>query len=75
MQPSDVNSAEPNSYGVALTKSGDVWRVSILDFAGQPVSDRSFSSEDEAGTFASTVRQHIDWLSEERFRDYYRIEG
>ena len=69
-----MKAAEPNSYGVALTKSGDVWRVSILDFAGQPVSDRSFSSEEQAGTYASSVRQHIDWLSEERFRDYYRIE-
>jgi len=70
-----VKAVEPNSYGVALTKSGDDWRVSILDYAGQPVSDRSFGSETEAGTFASSVRQHIDWLSEERFRDYYRIEG
>lgn len=69
-----MGAREPNSYGVALTKTGEAWRVSILDFAGQPVSDRSFPSEDDAATFASSVRQHINWLSEERFRDYYRIE-
>ena len=69
-----MNAVEPNSYGVAVTKASDEWRVSILDFAGQPVVDRSFSTEAEAGTFASTVRQHIGWLSEERFRDFYRIE-
>ena len=69
-----MDAQEPNSYGVALTKTGDTWRVSILDFAGQPVSDRPFASEKRAATYASSVRQHINWLSEERFRDYYRIE-
>lgn len=69
-----MNARESNSFGVAVTKTGDAWRVSILDFAGQPVSERPFSSEELAATYASSVRQHINWLSEERFRDYYRIE-
>jgi hypothetical protein len=29
----------------------------------------------EARTYASTVRQHIFWLSPEKFREYYRIEA
>lgn len=66
--------AEPNSYGVAMAGSSESWRVAILDQAGQPVSERVFSAEDQAMAYASSVRQHIGWLSEERFRDYYRIE-
>ena len=31
------------------------------------------SDETEARTFASTVRQHIAWLSEARFREIYRL--
>ena len=30
-------------------------------------------TDSEARIFASTVRQHLYWLSAERFRQYYRI--
>jgi hypothetical protein len=30
--------------------------------------------EAEARTFASTVQQHIYWLSPEKFREYYRLD-
>ena len=34
---------------------------------------RACRDETEARTFASTVRQHIAWLSEPRFREIYRL--
>jgi hypothetical protein len=47
----------------------------ILDPSGREVSTRSCSDETEARTFASTVRQHAYWLSEAKFREYYRLSG
>ncbi len=40
--------------------------------AGMP-SSRACRDETEALTYASTVRQHIYWLSEEKLREYYRL--
>ena len=40
---------------------------------GREVSVRACRDETEAATFASTVRQHIAWLSEPRFREIYRL--
>jgi hypothetical protein len=52
------------------------WSVSILDPEGREVAVRACRDETEALTFASTVRQHIAWLSEARFREIYRlVEG
>jgi hypothetical protein len=39
------------------------------------VSARACRDEVEARTYASTVRQHIEWLSEETFRSYYALGG
>ena len=47
--------------------------VEIIDPSGEVVHARACGSEDEARTYASTVRQHIGWLSEARFREYYRL--
>jgi hypothetical protein len=47
--------------------------VAIVDPAGREASLRACRDETEARTFASTVRQHAGWLSEERFREIYRI--
>jgi hypothetical protein len=49
------------------------WVVTILDPEGVERLTQRYPSEDEASTFASTVRQHLGWLSEERFRAYYRL--
>ena len=49
-------------------------RVAILDPQGAEALARTCADEEEAGLFASTVRQHIGWLSEPRFREYYRLE-
>jgi hypothetical protein len=52
---------------------GDRWSVAVLDPKGREVAVRACRGETEARTFASTVRQHIAWLSEARFREIYRL--
>ncbi len=64
--------AGENGYEVALEDSSG-WRVVIRDPAGHLVAERVCRSAAEARTYASTVRQHIYWLSPEKFREYYRI--
>jgi hypothetical protein len=49
------------------------WSVAILDPEGREIALRACRDEAEARTFASTVRQHIAWLSEARFREIYRL--
>jgi hypothetical protein len=65
----------PNRYLVREERTGEGWSVAILDPGGRTVFSRPCGSESEARTFASTVRQHAYWLSEEKFRDYYRLQG
>lgn len=62
-----------NGFGVELRQADDGVHVVITDIAGTVVADRSCSDGAEARTYASTVRQHIYWLSPEKFREYYRI--
>jgi len=52
---------------------GIEWSVAILDPGGREFAVRACRDETEARTFASTVRQHIAWLSEARFREIYRL--
>jgi hypothetical protein len=47
--------------------------VTIVDPSGASVSTRACGDEVEARTYASTVRQHIEWLSETKFREYYAL--
>jgi hypothetical protein len=49
------------------------WSVVIVDADGVDVSTRACRDETEAWTYASTVRQHAYWLSDEKFREYYRL--
>jgi hypothetical protein len=49
------------------------WSVEIVDPRGREVASRACRDQTEAETFASTVRQHIAWLSEPRFREIYRL--
>ena len=63
-----------NRYSVHV--EGDAergWRVVIVDPAGQEASERPCRHETEAQAYASTVRQHIYWLSEPKFRRQYRL--
>jgi hypothetical protein len=52
---------------------GIEWSVAILDPEGREIALRACRDETEARTFVSTVRQHIAWLSEARFREIYRL--
>lgn len=62
-----------NGFAVQVNEDGGSWRVSILDPAGAVVGERACRDHVEARTYASTVRQHIYWLSPETFRAYYRV--
>jgi hypothetical protein len=46
----------------------------IVDAEGNDLSSRACRDETEAWTYASTVRQHAYWLSDEKFREYYRLD-
>jgi hypothetical protein len=45
----------------------------VLDPSGGEVFERPCSDESAAEMFRSTVEQHISWLSEPKFRRYYRL--
>ena len=62
-----------NGYSVRVREGQGSWSVAIVDPRGREVSVRACRDEPEAETFASTVRQHIAWLSEPRFREIYRL--
>lgn len=63
----------PNHYRVLTHRDDDGWWVAIVDPDGHEVSIRPCGDEVQARTYASTVRQHLEWLSEPKFRDYYRL--
>ena len=68
-----ASAAPPNGFTVEIRRGGDGWSVAIVDTAGVDASVRGCRDEVEAHTYASTVRQHAYWLSEEQFRRYYRL--
>ena len=72
---SDASNAQAtaNRYAVREAEGAQGWDVVILDPEGSEVWRRACRSESEARTFGSTVRQHVYWLSEEKFREYYRL--
>jgi hypothetical protein len=63
-----------NGFAVRLRREHDGWEVRIIDPAGGVAGTRYCSDETEARTYASTVQQHIFWLSPARFREYYRLD-
>jgi hypothetical protein len=65
--------ATANRYAVDVRRGEEGWTVAILDPAGRDASTRACRDETEALTYASTVRQHIYWLSEEKLREYYQL--
>jgi hypothetical protein len=65
--------SEANAYRVDVREGEGGWNVVILDPDGREVSARACRDESEAWTYASTVRQHAYWLSEQKFREYYRL--
>ena len=71
MEPDEARGAD--GYAVTVEEGPDGWRVDILDARGAVVGSRACRDHIEARTYASTVRQHISWLSPEKFREYYRV--
>ena len=67
--------AAVNRYTVREAEGDQGWDVVIADPKGAEVWRRACRTETEARTFASTVRQHVYWLSEDKFREYYRLSG
>jgi hypothetical protein len=65
---------EPNGFTVRLRREHHGWEVQIVDPGGAVAGARFCSDEAEARTYASTVQQHIFWLSPVRFREYYRLD-
>jgi hypothetical protein len=65
----------PNRYGVVTHHDDRGWRVGIVDARGREVASRACGDEGDARTYASIVLQHVEWLSEAKFREYYRIAG
>ncbi|MGH2641272.1 MAG: hypothetical protein ACRDGO_06205 [Actinomycetota bacterium] len=66
--------ADGNGFAVEVRGGEGTWSVAILSPEGEVVSERACHDGAEARTYASTVRQHIFWLSSEKFREYYRIQ-
>jgi hypothetical protein len=66
--------ATENRFTVLVASGDQGWEVAIVDPAGKPVWARACGSESEARTLASTIRQHVYWLSEPKFRQYYRLD-
>jgi hypothetical protein len=64
-----------DDYTVELRETPRGWRVVIVGAAGEVLSERACRDGTEARAYASTVRQHLHWLSPERFRSYYAAEG
>jgi hypothetical protein len=62
-----------DGWEVLIERRDGTWRAVLLDPSGAEVLDRPCGSEEEARLFASTVEQHLGWLSEARFREYYRL--
>ena len=60
-------------FGVEVRGEEGTWRVAILSPEGEVVAERACHDGAEARTYASTVRQHIYWLTEHKFRQYYRL--
>ena len=62
-----------NRYGVRIVRDPGGWVATIVEADGTVALLRACAGEEEARMFASTVEQHIRWLSEGRFRQYYRL--
>ncbi len=60
-------------YHIRLEHDHRGWRALILEAGGSIALSRACATEYEARTFASTVEQHLAWLSSPRFREYYRL--
>lgn len=65
--------AADETFRVELVEGPAGWGVAILDRDGLVATRRACRDASEARAFASTVRQHLYWLSEPVFRSFYRV--
>jgi hypothetical protein len=65
--------AESNPYAVRVQSGEQGWEVNIVGPAEQVAWTRHCADQAEALTFASTVQQHIYWLSPDKFQEYYKL--
>ena len=72
--PTPVTPGSSNRFSVDVRRDDTGWSAAIVDPDGTAVGVRSCRDEAEARIYASTVRQHAEWLSEERFREYYGFD-
>ena len=68
-----TGAAEAGTYSVRVMSGKQGWEVHIVGPAEEIAWTRHCADEAEARTFASTVQQHIYWLSPEKFREYYKL--
>jgi hypothetical protein len=76
--PAAPDRSEPaarNEFTVRVAGRDGGWEVQIVAPGGDVLLTRACSTETEARTFASTVQQHIYWLSPAKFVEYYRLEA
>jgi hypothetical protein len=62
-----------NGFAVHVHEGPHGWELRILDPEGGVAWTRPCADEAQARTMASTVQQHIYWLSPAKFRSYYRL--
>lgn len=60
-----------STFDIRLHQGPHGWRVAIVESNGEVLAERACQDGAEARTFASTVRQHLYWLSPQAFRSYY----
>lgn len=68
-----TGSIEHNPYSVHVQSGDQGWEVHIVAPSAEVAWTRHCADEAEARTFASTVQQHIYWLSAAKFREYYKL--
>ena len=70
--PPDV--PKPNPFRVQVLHVDRDWEVRILEPTGSSIWSRSHADAEQAETLASTIRQHVSWLSPAKFREYYKLD-
>jgi hypothetical protein len=68
-----IESTDPNPYSVRVQSGEQGWEVHIVGPTARIAWTRHCADEAEARTFASTVQQHIYWLSPAKFAEYYKL--
>jgi hypothetical protein len=71
----DQGAGAAEVFDVSIVEADEGWRVEIAAKTGRILSMRACRDGAQARIYASTVRQHLYWLSAKRFGEYYSLEG